>query len=110
MWAAKNNSSKLASFLSTYHDVELVVPRSDLNIQNKNNVSALIFSAFNGHEDIAKILIHQGANVDLVDSTGTSALLYAIQKGHSQVASFLIDRGANINLADANGKTVALCL
>ena len=54
-------------------------------------------AARNGHENIVKTLVENGAKVDLKDNEGTSALILAAQYGRYEIVKFLIPRIANIN-------------
>ncbi len=50
---------------------------------------------------MAKILLENGAQVDLQKNDGWSALLVASQKGHAEVAKILLENGAQVDLQDA---------
>lgn len=105
--AAKNNFEKISKFLSTYED-QIDGKRADLNKVNSNGSSALMWAAFSGHYEVAKSLIHQGANVDIRDNTGASALIWAAERGKKEVALMLIQRGCNLDYQDSNGKTALI--
>ena len=47
---------------------------------------------------MVKLLLENGARVDLQDSKGWSALMYACQAGHEQVVELLLDYGADVDL------------
>ena len=57
----------------------------------------------NGHVDIAKLLLEEGAQVDLQKKSGWSALMSACQNGHIDVAQLLLEKGAQVNLQTENG-------
>ena len=54
-------------------------------------------AARNGHENIVKILVENGAEVDLKDNEGMTAIIMAAQYGRYEIVKFLIPRIANIN-------------
>lgn len=56
-----------------------------------------------GHEEIAKILIQKGANVNLSDSNGWTPLFVAAASGHSKIVQLLIKSGADVNLKNNLG-------
>jgi ankyrin repeat protein len=55
-------------------------------------------------EDIIKLLLVKGANVNTIDSSGSSPLCKAAQS-HFSIVQLLIDRGANVNQQDCHGRT-----
>ena len=105
--AARYNFEKLSKFLSSYED-HIHGKRADLNIQNKQGETALIYASFAGYYDVAKSLIYQGANVDIRDKGGTSALIWAAERGQKDIAIMLIERGCNLDFQDSNGKTALI--
>ena len=54
-------------------------------------------SAFNGHLDVTKYLISEGAEVNRGDNDGWTALHLAAQEGHLDVTKYLISQGAEVN-------------
>ncbi|KAJ8956111.1 hypothetical protein NQ318_016565 [Aromia moschata] len=70
-------------------------------------------AAWSGHEEIVRILLQNGANVNLTDHEGRTALIAAAYMGHSEIVEHLLNFGADINHADADGRTAlsvaALC-
>jgi hypothetical protein len=56
--------------------------------------------------EMAKLLLHQGADMNLVTKDTNSTLLdFAIQSGHSDLRDFLLDHNANLDIKDSEGKT-----
>ena len=53
-----------------------------------------------GHVDVAKVLIQNGADVNAVDKDKWTALHFAAEKGHVDVAKVLIQNGADVNAVD----------
>ena len=68
--------------------------------------SALRHAAKQGHVDVVKVLIRNGANVNAVDKDIWKALHYAASRGHIDVAKVLIQNGADVN-AVVNDKETA---
>ncbi len=53
--------------------------------------------------NIAKQLIHSGANLDYQDSDGKTALMIALHYNTDEIAELLINKGANLNIKDNDG-------
>jgi ankyrin repeat protein/L-ascorbate metabolism protein UlaG (beta-lactamase superfamily) len=50
--------------------------------------------------DVVKILVENGARVNLFSNTGLSPLHYAVKSGNQEVVSYLLDHGAFLNVKD----------
>ena len=70
-----------------------------------NEANALIIACKQGHENIVKLLISNGANVNFVDESGNSPLSYASENGHINVTKTLLENKADVNLANIHGIT-----
>lgn len=68
---------------------------ADINFQEINGLSALMYASRDGHLEVVKLLLESGAMVDLVEEKGWSALMFACQMGHYEVAKLLLDYGAD---------------
>ena len=71
----------------------------------RGGFSPLLFAARQGSFDAAKILIENGADVNLSDPDNTSPLLIAIINFHYDIAGYLIEKGADVSKADKMGRT-----
>jgi len=52
-----------------------------------------------------QLLLHNGANVNLVNLDNKTPLHEAVFLGHEEICRLLIDAGANINVVDCRGLT-----
>lgn len=52
-------------------------------------MTSIDISSLNGHEDVVKLLIDYGADVNLATQEGWSALDLAIKNGHTKIAEML---------------------
>lgn len=78
----------------------------DVDVQDENGMSPLIYAAFFGHEDVVKELLDLGANVNAKGHNGVTVLLAALQKAENdRIARLLIDSGADVNACDGQGLT-----
>jgi len=59
----------------------LLAAGADINAPHPEHGSALIIAIASGHEDLARFLIDQGANVNVKDGWGITPLHYALHKG-----------------------------
>lgn len=66
---------------------------------------ALFFALKNQHFEEAKILIAQGANIDLPDAKGNSELHIFVKHENITLAKTLLEAGANPNSSNAHKKT-----
>ncbi len=72
---------------------ELLALGADINIQDYNGFTALMWAIYNGHTETAKELIKAGADVNIQDDEGWTALDYAEKNGHNDTAKLLKKNG-----------------
>ena len=66
----------------------------------RNEIStALHIAAKNGHVDVAKVLIQNGADVNAVQKDRWTVLDLAVKFGHIDFVKVLIQNGADVNAA-----------
>lgn len=58
---------------------------------------------------MAKLLLENGAQADLVDTDGQSALMYASSRGHCKIVELLLQWGAKIDLQNNTGESALMC-
>ena len=73
-------------------------PHLHINAYGHDGLSALMCASQEGHYKVVKLLLENGARVDLQDSKGWSALMYACEKGHHEVMRLLLEHGADVDL------------
>ena len=88
-----------ASFMGFYFAVQVLLEEgADPNAQGgRYENAALQAASAEGHEQIVKLLLDNGANVDAQCGSYGSALQAASAKGHEQIVKLLLDNGANVN-------------
>ena len=67
--------------------------------------SPLMKASMKGHTSIVKLLLMNGAQVNLQNNNGESALMKASCSGFVDTARLLLEYGANVNLKSINGNT-----
>ncbi|KAG5914970.1 hypothetical protein E4U42_000216 [Claviceps africana] len=76
----------------------------DLNVADYAGNTPLQIAAINGCEDIVKLLIDAGCNLDCVNYDKDTPLLDAVDNGHLGVVNLLLDAGVNPRKANVNGE------
>ena len=77
---------------------ELIEEGANVNTQDENGKTILMFASFRGYLEIVKELIKAGADVNIKDKNGTTALIVASYKEHKEIVKELIEAGANTTL------------
>jgi len=58
------------------------------------------------HVEVTKLLLENGADINLPNSKNArTALHYACKKGSLEMVEFLVDNGADVHCVDINGQT-----
>jgi ankyrin repeat protein len=79
---------------------ELIFQSVDLNAQQNNGFTALMYAAARGNLDILQILLAAGADVNIKERSGATALSQAAAWGHLEIVSLLLSAGAEVNGID----------
>lgn len=78
---------------------------SNINAAKSNSgTTALMIAAENGHDEVCRLLIEKGADVNISDQLGDSALSIAASNGRSNLCALLIEHGADVNKPGAFGE------
>ena len=68
--------------------------------------TALHMAVENGHEDVAQLLLTQGANVDAQSADCRTPLQLALESGNESIAQLIIQTGADVNTNLASDETL----
>lgn len=96
----------LASYTGEVETVRwLLDQRVDPNGRNDNAETALHTSggAASGSEEIVKLLVGAGADVEAKDGNGRAPLVVHAQEGHLGAVKILLERKANVDARDKDG-------
>ena len=63
-----------------------------MDIHNKDGCCALVRAAKYGNEEIVKLIVQYGAEVDIKSYNGNTPLIKASEAGHEGIVKFLLDR------------------
>ncbi len=78
---------------------------TDVNAKDTTDETPLHFATFNGHKEIAELLIDKGADVNAKNGGGGTPLHSAAKKGHKEIVELLIAEGADVNATNNSGDT-----
>ncbi|KAI1934294.1 hypothetical protein LOZ66_006003 [Ophidiomyces ophidiicola] len=66
--------------------------------------SPVLTAISRGNLQIARLLVHSGAQLDVPDHSGYTPLQLAVQEGDLSAARVLLDLGADVSVTDARGR------
>ena len=87
---------------------KLIKLTDDLNSKEVNGESALQIAASQRKNNAVKLLIENGANIDIQSKDGWTALMVAARHNNYELGKFLIENKANLNLQECFGKTALM--
>jgi len=79
----------------------------EINNINNDGYSPLILACYRGNNEVAKMLIEKGADINYKSVLG-SPLMACVVKSNNEIAKVLISKDANVNITDVNGMTALL--
>jgi len=87
--------------------MELIKAKADVNHQDKDGATALLYASFHGRAKAMSELIKAGVDINHQDKDGWTPLIKATSAWHAhiEVATELIKAGADINHKDNRGHT-----
>ena len=77
------------------------------NVVNEEGFSPLTLACYRGNNEVAKLIIENGADINHKSSSGTP-LMASIVKGNNDMISFLLLKNADVNLTDEAGITALM--
>lgn len=81
-----------------YHD--MVDKSHSMNVDGTINFPMYYPAYRDTYADVAKLLVQNGADVNLGDAQSNTPLMYAAFSGNEKLVEFLISSGANVNAAN----------
>ncbi|KAL2181662.1 uncharacterized protein P884DRAFT_266089 [Thermothelomyces heterothallicus CBS 202.75] len=76
----------------------------DINVADYAGNTPLQIAALNGYDDIVRLLVDAGCNLDCVNNDKDTPLIDAVENGHLDVVKILLDAGVNPRKANAYGQ------
>lgn len=81
----------------------------DLEEQDVDGYTALMYACFNNNIDMVKALHKQGCNLNTQDKIfGGTALHITIRENNEEIINYLLDNGADIQIKDDGGRNAIL--
>ena len=78
---------------------------TDLDVRDERGWPPLMISAFNGNEEITRLLIQSGADIHAKDNAGYIPLHWAAFNGHGNIVKLLIENNSDPNALSNFGWT-----
>ena len=88
--------------------VIVIIVMNSINAKNGYGYTALIDASKNGDLEKVKLLIENGANIEVKDNKGDTALILASYCRRLEIIKYLVEKGANINATNDNGRTALM--
>ena len=76
-----------------------------VNAKARNDVTPLHLAACSGNVETIKLLLNNGANINITDDDGNTALHLAAKRGRANAISVLLESGSDVNKAGRRGNT-----
>jgi len=83
----------------------LIAQGANVNYQNEQINTVLMWAVTHRHVDAAQQLLNAGADINGQDVLGGTALIVAAGNGDMPMVEMLLKRGADVHLKDAEGNT-----
>ena len=86
----------------------LVENEANLDIQDNDGVTALIYASYSGYIEIVKFLVINEADLYIQDNVGDTALITAIKNQHVEIVKYLVENQADLDIQDNDGVTALM--
>lgn len=85
---------------------KLVEYKANINIQDKNGLTPLIYAIEQDNKELANFLIENGADLNMAEKEyDRTPIFFSIENKNTNITEILISKGANVNAVDKNGVT-----
>jgi ankyrin repeat protein len=78
-------------------------PMAEINKQDHNGNTPLLWAISEGRDDIASLLVEQGADINSQNFEGETALFLAAARGNTKMVEFLLTNGAHPHITNLDG-------
>ena len=80
---------------------------TDINARTSMNRTPLHLATLHNQINVVKLLVHEGALLDLVDNDTNTALHYASTQGYADIVDWLLRKAPKLHLQNHRGRTPA---
>ncbi|NKB64148.1 MAG: hypothetical protein GKR95_19220 [Gammaproteobacteria bacterium] len=91
-----------------YSEVKRQIAKGKINAKDRYGSTPLHIASLNGKEEIARILIQKGAEVNNENSNRNTPLMLASYGGNNAIVRLLIDNGARVDARNQDGNSSLL--
>ena len=81
---------------------------ADIEVQDKDGLTALFSAAYEGHTSVVQLLLNNGADFTARNQYGMTALLWAAWNGYLDTLQVLLDHGEDVDVKDDDGETALM--
>ncbi len=92
-----------ASFCANLEDIRDFLKNGDANYSDPFGHTALHWAAMNGNNEVIKILINYGANINALNNAGTPPIFFAITRNLVSTIQLMIRHGATLSYTSKGG-------
>lgn len=80
---------------------------TNINARTSMNRTALHLATIHNHLPVVKLLVHEGAKLDLIDNDDNTCLHYASNQGYAHIVDWLLRKNPNLTVKNLKGRTAA---
>lgn len=106
-----SNSLRDAVKNGEYVKVKIALNSSEdcnLDQEDASGMTLVMLAAAGGQDDLLRLLIRKGAQVNGRQKNGTTALIHAAEKNFLTTVAILLEAGAFVNVQQSNGETALM--
>jgi ankyrin repeat protein len=95
--AVNGSENEIRQLLAKGTDVN---SRATFSVGKTHRITPLMNAVVGGNLQIVKLLVENGADLNLQDSNGITALIHAVLHKNTAIVKYLVESGANIDIQD----------
>jgi ankyrin repeat protein len=96
---------KLISKVESKKLKELISKGVNINIQDSDGNTPLIYASYKGYYNIVKLLLEKGSDANICNKLNDNALIESLINGKLETSKILIEKTDNVNIVTTGGTT-----